>query len=221
MGVSWDGLHEDVKEYLLRRAETEEERQEVKDRLALHPGTGRVVAVGMWLPHEDRGSVLVEGSGGWQEVGGEEGFLPGTRLFAGSEQEILEEFWQVLGRNVGRVVTYNGRKFDGPFLMTRSVMLGVEPTRNLVPYRYSFKDHCDLAEVLSFFGARSMNSLQFWCRQFGIDSPKETMSGDQVGAFYLKGDLESIARYSLEDARATASLYLKVLPLIRVTEQKR
>lgn len=219
MGFPWEDLHPDVQDYLLRRAQDQEEVQEVKDRLGLEPGTGKVVAIGMWLPGEDRGSVLVEGpSEGWIDGEGASGFPAGSRIFRGTEAEILSEFWSVLERNVGQIITYNGRTFDGPFLMIRSAILGVKPTRNLVPYRFSFKEHCDLAEVLSFFGARRMKTFLFWCRQFGIDSPKDSMSGHQVAEAYRQGDIDGIARYSLEDARATAQLYLKLGSLIEAID---
>jgi len=59
VGIEWDELHPEVQDYLLRRARDDDERQRVKDQLALHPGTGRVVAIALWRPYEDRGGVLV------------------------------------------------------------------------------------------------------------------------------------------------------------------
>lgn len=221
VGFEWDELHPEVQAYLLRRARDEDERQRVKEQLALHPGTGRVIAIALWRPYEDRGGVLVEdpsGSGDdprwarFEAAGGD------AQIYRGSERAILEEFWRYVGQHAGTLVTFNGRSFDGPFLMIRSAILGVAPTRNLVPYRYSFQDHCDLAEVLSFFGARQRNSLLFWCHQFGIRSPKQEMDGGDVGVAYREGRIDDIARYCLADARATAELYRRLEPLIAVME---
>ncbi|HXX38150.1 MAG TPA: hypothetical protein VEP50_08370 [bacterium] len=51
--------------------------------------------------------------------------------------------------------------------MIRSAILGVEPTCNLVPYRYSSEDRGDLVDVLSPRGARrASGALDFSCRQY-------------------------------------------------------
>lgn len=233
VGVEWESLDEEVQDILLRRARTDEEREEVPQRLGLNPGTGRIVAIGMWRPGDNRGGVLVVGpSQGWTnfdefdgfdrsresgEFGGSDG-AGNAKIFRGSEREILEEFWRFVGANASTLITYNGRRFDGPYLHIRSAMLGVAPSRNLVPYRYSFKDHCDLAEVLSFYGARQMDSLAFWCHQFGIESPKGEMDGSDVAEMFAAGNVDAIARYCLKDAIATAELYQKLESLIRVMD---
>lgn len=215
VGLDWEALHPDVRSYLLGRARSDEEREAVPQRLALHPGTGRIVAIALWRPHEHRGGVLLEGEpAGWTD------FEDGAKIFRGPEPALLQEFWRYVGEHAGTIITFNGRGFDGPYLMLRSAILGVAPTRNLMPYRYSLQEHCDLAEVLTFFRARPLDSLAFWCRQFGIPSPKEGGGGAEVEAMYRAGDLEAIARYCLRDARATAELYLRLQPLIAVLDRR-
>jgi len=219
VGYDWDELDPEVQEILLKRARTDEERAEVPERLGLHPGTGRIVAIGMWRPGDSRGGVLVDGpSAGWTPFEGDPGVE--AKIFRGSEREILEEFWRFVRNNASTLVTYNGRGFDGPYIHIRSAILGVAPSRSLVPYRYSFRDHCDLAEVLSFYRTRPMDSLAFWCHQFGIESPKGEMDGSGVAEMFAVGEIDTIARYCLRDARATAELYERVEPLIRVLDPR-
>ncbi|MEX2355971.1 MAG: ribonuclease H-like domain-containing protein [Thermaerobacterales bacterium] len=221
IGLDWDGLGSDVQDYLLQRARTPEEREAVPDRLALHPGTGRVVAIGMWRPGDDRGGVLAadeQGSGVWEPF--EDDGSGQTLIFRASEADILREFWRYVQDGAGTIITFNGRSFDAPFLMLRSAILDVAPSRNLVPYRYSFREHCDLAEVLTFFRARPLDAFHFWCRQFGIESPKSEMDGAGVGDAFRAGKLSAIARYCLQDARATALLYDRLLPIIRLMDKK-
>jgi len=221
VGVEWDSLDEEVQAMVLERARTDEERAEAPERLGLHPGTGRVIAIGMWRPVEGRGGVLVEGepSVEWEPFpldGGEtDGPEGAAQIFRGGEAELLRQFWRIAG-SAGTLISYNGRSFDGPYLMIRSAMLGVAPTRNLVPYRYSFKEHCDLAEVLTFHRSRPMDRFDFWCRQFGIASPKTSLKGSEVAQAYREGRLSEIARYALSDARATAELYQRLQDLIGV-----
>ncbi len=43
VGQDWESLSQEVQAYLLDRAKSDAKREEVPTRLALHPGTGRVV----------------------------------------------------------------------------------------------------------------------------------------------------------------------------------
>jgi DNA polymerase elongation subunit (family B) len=216
VGLDWDSLDSSVQNYLEGRSDSEEERREVPNKLGLNPGTGRVIAIGLWRVEENRGGVLIED----MEEGGDEGWGEFVRydgpaqIFRGSEQEILEQFWDFLPGQKSTIITYNGRSFDGPFLMLRSALLDIEPTRNLVPYRYSFEDHCDLAEVISFYGARQMESLDFWCHQAGIESPKQEISGAEVEQAFEDGRIDEIAEYCVRDAKATAELYKVMEPIV-------
>ena len=212
--LDWGSLAAEVQNYLLERARSDEQREEVPNKLGLHPGTGRIVAIGLWYPDEDHGLVLVEGDApGWSDWGAH------ARIFHGDESAVLREFWKVIADSSGTVVTFYGRPFDAPYLMIRSAILAVEPTRNLVPYRYSLEEHCDLADVLSFWNARRIaGNLDFWCRQFCIESPKADIQGTDVATLYKDRRLEDIARYCLGDARAIARLYVRLKPIIKLLD---
>ena len=56
----------------------------------------------------------------------------------------------------------------------------------------------------------SDGNLDFYCSLFGIPSPKQGLSGDQVGEAYAQGRLEEIAEYCRADVEATGALYLRV-----------
>ena len=220
VGLEWKNMDDEVRDYLMDRGNKKATKEEVIDRLPLSPGTGRIISIGMWRPKEEKGGVLLEGA---KDDGGPEEWAElseDTMIYRGSESEILKEFWRYISRGVGRLVTFNGRSFDGPFLMLRSALLGVEPTRSFSPYRYSFTRHCDLAEVVSFFGARRLESLDFWCRQAGIESPKAEMDGSEVGNAYREGKIEEIGKYCIRDARATAKLFNVLEPVIGSMERE-
>ncbi len=126
--------------------------------------------------------------------------------------EIVKKFWQGLAYFPrAKLVTFNGRSFDGPFLMLRSAMLGIPAVKNLVGYRYAVRPHLDLLDVVSFFGASRKWNLDFTCKAFGVESPKEHgMDGYSVGPYYRAGRLREIAQYCRRDVEATARLYLKI-----------
>lgn len=220
VGVNWEDLDAKVRDYLIHRGKPERTEEETKRRLALNPGTGRIIAIGMWRPVEDKGGVLLECQGSddcdseWRELNDD------SMIYRGEEPEILTEFWRYVSSGVGRLITFNGRSFDGPFLTLRSALLGINPTRSFSPYRYSFRKHCDLAEVISFHGARGMETLDFWCRRAGISSPKNEMDGSMVGQAYKAGKIKEIGEYCLRDARATAKLFQVLKPVIEVLERE-
>ncbi len=230
----FDNLALPVQEYLINREkqrmdqsdEIDDPKEKVIEMLPLNPAAGTIVAIGMWLVNEDRGLVLINNELDEEtNPSGYTHFDQETVVVYGSEQKILEVFWAKLvekagygGRNAKYpIITFNGRLFDGPFLMLRSAIYGIKPSRNLVGYRYNLNDNCDLMEALTFMGALSWQhrySLDFWCHQFGIESPKQDMDGSQVGQVWRSGDLERLVRYSISDIRATAELYVYVKPLI-------
>jgi hypothetical protein len=194
---------EEQQEYLMRFAKTEEEKREALMKLALTPFTAQIVAVGMVNPDSNQGKVFYQHPGG-EPADSDDGLV---QFLPGSEREILEHFWETIKR-YGQYITFNGRGFDCPFLMLRSAVLGVKPSRNLLPYRYSAAESCDLMEQLTFYGAFRKFSLDFYCKGFGIKSPKsEGVTGLDVAPLFAEGKFRTIAEYCLRDVRATAELF--------------
>lgn len=224
-GFPWEEVDEITRGYLTERAERArpEAPEPVAERTALYPGLGKVIAIGMWLVEQDRGMLLLEGESDsegereWEKV-------PHSKIFRGDEKAILAKFWELVAPSKGkprlRLVTYNGRGYDGPVLMIRSAQLEVVPSLQLVPGRWDISQHCDLMDVFSFMGARRGNySLDYWCRRFDVESPKGSIDGSQVSRVYREGRIEEIGEYCLRDVRATAQLYRKLegtlLPLFK------
>jgi predicted PolB exonuclease-like 3'-5' exonuclease len=92
--------------------------------------------------------------------------------------------------------------------MLRSALLNVKPTRNLMGYRFSANEHCDLLEQFTFYGAFRKFTLDFYCRSFGIRSPKEDgITGLDMGRMFNEKRYREIAEYCLGDVKATAELF--------------
>lgn len=214
VGTPWEEHDPYVREYLIKGM-NDAEAEEEKRRGALSPFTGRIVAIGVINADDRRSCVLYEVPG--QET--LETRRDGNRTFiSGSETLILEKFWEFLGKD-DRFISFNGRQFDGPFLMIRSAINGVVPKRDLVGYRYSFHPNCDLRDALNFCGTVNSRQMRFnldlACRAFGITSSKsEGMDGRAVESLYRAGRYDEIARYCLEDVRATCELYLRLAPTV-------
>ncbi|MBP1653780.1 MAG: 3'-5' exonuclease, PolB [Bacteroidetes bacterium] len=199
-------------EYLLRFAKTDEEREEAIQKLSLTPFTARIVAIAMLNPESNRGKVFYDGPGEKPELV-EDGFIEYAPM---PEPEMLEEFWKTI-LPYGQFITFNGRSFDCPFVMLRSAALGVKPSRNLMPYRYSANEHCDLLDQLTFYGASRKFNLDFYCKAFGIRSPKaEGISGHDVAALHAAGRFRDIATYCMGDVKATAQLFHRWQSLLSI-----
>ncbi len=205
IGIDFDALDIDSQEYLLKYADDDEKKEEVKSSLGLWAPTARVVAIGMLNPDTDKGVVYYQNGG--KPAGDHE--EDGVLFRSGSEEDIMNYFWDSI-RAYRQFITFNGRTFDCPLLMLRSAMLGIRPSRDLMPYRYDTKIHVDLLDQLVFYGASNRRfSLDFYCKAFGIPSPKGEMDGSKVGEFYKAGKYLDIAKYCYRDICATAKLYEK------------
>ena len=207
-GFAWEEVDEITRGYLMNKARDEEEREALPERTALLPGLGRIITIGLWNIEADRGLVLLEGE---TEEQHEWDRVPHSDIYRGTEAELLERFWEIVGRKRPRMVSFNGRGYDGPMLMVRSAQLGIAPSVNLLPYRYDISQHTDLFDVFTFHGAvRDRFSLDYWCRRFDVESPKGSIDGSQVGKAYREGRIDEIGEYCLRDVRATGELYRRL-----------
>ncbi|MFC1753193.1 ribonuclease H-like domain-containing protein [Thermoproteota archaeon] len=204
-GRDFDSLDDISKEYMLKYANSIEERDEVMDSLSFYPTTAQVVAIGMIEADSDKSFVLFQNSTNSAAPHKEKDttFIP-----AKSEKELLSSFWSML-KEYRQIVTFNGRGFDCPFLMIRSAINEIKPSKNLMPNRYSSDTHIDLLDRLTFYGSvRKKFSLHMWCKAFGINSPKEgEVVGHQVKDLFKEGKFLEIARYCVGDIVATKRLF--------------
>jgi hypothetical protein len=215
--LSLDNFDEAQQEYLFREAEKiadeparETKRLEIKQFMSLWPFTAQVVCVAMLNAETQRGQVLFTAEDFEEgDEGGPVEFMP-----CADEVELLTAFWDV-AKHYDSVVTFNGRGFDVPFVYLRSALLNVPISKkNWLGYRFATEPHCDLAEQLTFYGvsgregaARRFN-LDFYCKAFGIESPKsQGVTGMDVGALLAEKKFREIAEYCLRDVRATVELY--------------
>jgi len=203
-GGDFDQLDAVSQEYFLKFADSPEKEEEVKSSLAFYPLTGEIVAIGMLEVESGQGAVYFQ-NGSTEKEKFKEGDIS---YISGSEEEILQLFWNQMKR-YEQFVTFNGRCFDGPYLMIRSAIHKIPASVNLVPYRYNHNSHIDLADQMTFYDAmRRKFPLHMWCRAFGIASPKEEgITGLQVPQLFKEGHYHDIARYCMRDIQATKELY--------------
>lgn len=217
IGEDFDALDHTSQEALTRwikkDAESEEEYERelalIKDGLGFSPFTGEIVAIGV-LDYE-RDKVVIYFQAPNEDM--KEFEEDGVKYKPMSEPEMLESFWAG-AQNYNEFVTFNGRCFDVPFLMIRSAIHKIKPSKDLMSNRYlgSQRDsakHIDLQDQLTFYGAlRRKGGLHIIARSFGIKSPKDSgIKGEDVGRLFKEKKFKDIARYNAGDLYATRDLY--------------
>jgi len=213
-----ESFDETQQEYLFREAlrltdplAQHARKAELAQQLSLYPFTAGIVCIAMLNADSQRGQVLytAEDSGETEDEASAVEFVTCV-----DEAEMLTAFWDV-AVHYDSVVTFNGRGFDVPFIYLRSALLNVPITRkDWLGYRYQTAPHCDLAEQFTFYsvsgrdGAAKRFNLDFYCKAFGIESPKgHGVTGMDVTRLLAAGQHREIAEYCLRDVHATVQLY--------------
>lgn len=163
----------------------------------------RIVVLGyLWLDHEYRLSRM-----GVMGDPGAPGASPDDR-----ERALLETFSEVVGGARPVLVTYNGRSFDLPVIVLRSLCHAVP-----LPWYYRDKQvrdrrsdagHLDLCDWLADHGAVRAGKLDAITRLIGLPGKGE-INGSQVEGLYQAGQLDVVQRYCLADVVQTALLFLR------------
>ncbi len=213
-----ENFDEAQQEYLFRECEkiTDEpgkcaKREEITRFMSLWPFTSQVVCIAMLNADTQGGQSLFITEDFEEEP---EDASPVKFIPCADEAELLAQFWDA-AKKFDSVVTFNGRGFDVPFIYLRSAVLNVPISKkNWLGYRYATDPHCDLAEQLTFYsvsgrdGAARRFNLDFYCKAFGIESPKSHgVTGMDVSNLMAGKKFREIAEYCLRDVRATVELY--------------
>lgn len=217
VGEQYDLLDETTQQTLTQwiqkeatsQSEYEHALEQLKNGLGFSPLTGEIVAIGVLDDQKNKGTVYFQAPGGTPSEFQEQDIT--FKMM--TEVEMLEHFWNGAA-SYQEFVTFNGRAFDVPFLMIRSAIYGIRPSKDLMANRYLTSQpfnakHIDLLDQLTFYSAmRTKGSLHLWCRAFGIQSPKvDGVTGDDVRRLYSEKKFADIARYNVGDLHATQQLY--------------
>lgn len=216
-GEEWKDIDQQTKDVLVNRVtrwhpELEAEAETLaQNDLGFSPFTGEIIAIGLLDADTAKGAVYFQAPN--KKVATQE--KDGIKLQSRTEKEMLEQFW-LLAERYSHFVTFSGRAFDIPFIMLRSAVHGVKPTKDLMRGRYLYQSapnavHVDLYDQLSFYGAMNrLGGLHLACRAFGIKTPKDgAIDGAAVPEFYKQKKYQEIAEYNARDLIATRELYQK------------
>lgn len=217
-GKEFDSFDDVTKKELLKRLteldpacdEYAQKTEEVKNSLGLSPLTGEIITIGMYDYDLEQAIVLYQAPGETNETITE----ANVTYVQKTEIEMLLLFWEKI-KAYDEFVTFYGRGFDAPWLMIRSAIHKITPSKDLMSGRYLYQQkgparHIDLADQFTFYGSANLpsRSLHMYCQAFGIETPKNSpVSGAGVSDAYRTGKYLEIARYNAMDIIATKQLY--------------
>ncbi len=128
----------------------QQKKDEIAESFALSPMTGKILGIGFLLPEADKETYIED-----------------------TEEQMLKYISDLFAKGIGKIVTFNGKNFDIPFIKIRSAILNVHipPIFNK---KYDVDRHFDVREVLTNFGANQKGTLKEWAIVFGTTPPKDS-----------------------------------------------
>ena len=185
----------------------ERKRQEAVDRMGLDPNLARICVVGYAEP------VAGGPARSWDS------FL--KVMSDDSERELLREFW-AQAKDCDKLGTFNGAEFDIPFILRRSWLLGVRPTRTFETTCWRCAtgeaNHIDARLVLSGGDTHAKGTLDLYGKlKLGVGKT-DGMDGSQVWDYWQAGRIDEVRAYCRDDCVTALglieSLYGYYLPVL-------
>jgi 3'-5' exonuclease len=173
---------------------------EIYSRAALSATTGQVLAIGY---KTDEKSVI-------NCIGGLEGDVPQI-----TEAVLLQKFWEryeKLRRDDRKMIGFNSREFDLPFIAQRSVILGISIPKTLIQNgRYIDGTFVDLRDRWGF-GGKSSGSLDLICKSCGLGGKPDGVNGAHFSELFCESATRREAiDYLLNDLEITFELAERIL----------
>lgn len=172
---------------------------------ALSGSLGRLLCVGLMVD--------ANGKAGKPCVCGQD---KDTKKFHLDEAKTLCQFWNHLDRinfdaDCDLVVGHNILGFDLPFLYHRSMVCGVEPTRNLLsgkPWEIAVYDTMEKWQMGKYYEKIGLEELAL---AFGLNCPKNgAVSAENLAEAFRTGQHQEIREYCLADVHCARELYYRM-----------
>lgn len=126
------------------------------------------------------------------------------------EKKVIQKFINFMSDTGGPIYTYNGDSFDWPFLHSRVYEL-FNDYGDTVDQMYKWKEEHghDLLKSHGLYPSGKSKKLEHVLNEHGI-SHSEEISGKDVPRYFKNGWMDTLIKYSYEDAIKTAALVEEV-----------
>uniref|UniRef100_A0A6H1ZLF5 Putative DNA polymerase n=1 Tax=viral metagenome TaxID=1070528 RepID=A0A6H1ZLF5_9ZZZZ len=181
-----------------------ESKERAKDKFGLSPLTGTIILVGMLS--------TVQYTSDWVACVYEDEALY-TRIIGldgKTETELINETLLAVSEeldNGGRLITYNGKLFDLPFIMGRAILNNIAPP-SYMPYdiminKYRSDKHIDIYNVLN------EGSLVEWSYRLGMSNSLERDNA-KIAQWYHDKEYQLIIDKNIIDLYQTYGIYKRI-----------
>lgn len=140
------------------------------EQAALLPWTGRIVAIAF-------GKLYYKPSGGDEKLVCDKKIV--VNLDPAGEPDLIRSFWE-MAEGTLQFIGYNILGFDIPFIVLRSMIHDVKPTRSIGLARYKSCPVYDLMQLLAGWDMKKVVKLDVACELLGIENPLPGVDGSQV-----------------------------------------
>ena len=137
--------------------------------------------------------------------------------FYGEEKKILQDFSNLLNTHFNQpqhiMCGHNAKEFDFPFIARRMIINQVQiPNKlNLFGKKPWEVPHLDTLEMWKFGDFKHYTSLKLLTKVLNIPSPKDDISGSEVGhVYYVEKNIDRIIIYCEKDVIAVAQIMLRL-----------
>lgn len=206
-----------------KRKKGENLEQDIKDKIndefALSPLTGKITAIGFMSDFKPDNLTMSE-IPHLDSVG--KVYYKMLTLEETPEDVMLVSAWRIIDEYIAnghRLITYNGQEFDIPFMIRRSMLLGVSKPEHLPSIRdlnnkYSSRYHLDLFQ--EFHTYNELKRFKFiaqqeWAYRMGLVDEIKGSHGAECIAMYQTGDWVGIKQHLLADITKTMLLFKHTL----------
>lgn len=137
--------------------------------------------------------------------------------FWGEEKKILTDFSNLLNGYFNQpqhiMCGHNAKEFDFPFIARRMVINQIQiPNKlNLFGKKPWEVPHLDTLEMWKFGDFKHYTSLKLLTKVLNVPSPKDDISGSEVGhVYYVEKNIDRIITYCEKDVIAVAQIFLRL-----------
>lgn len=137
--------------------------------------------------------------------------------FYGEEKKILQDFSNLLNTHFNQpqhiMCGHNAKEFDFPFIARRMIInqVAIPNKLNLFGKKPWEVPHLDTLEMWKFGDFKHYTSLKLLTKVLNIPSPKDDISGSEVGhVYYVEKDIDRIIVYCEKDVIAVAQIMLRL-----------
>jgi len=144
-----------------------------------------------------------------------------TKQYNGDDLEAVTEGWALISRMYGErtpLVTFNGISFDLQIMFYRAIRqdVAIQPEMfKRLTQKYGNFFHYDLMQILAGWDRQRWHNLDFYLKAFKLKD-KGDMDGSKVYSAWQAGEYALIQAYCESDVRATAKLFQRVEPWIKI-----